>query len=59
MEKIFEQYGGVIITVIAIIALIALVTFFVSKSDSPVSKAFKDAVDAMTGKLSTAINVQQ
>lgn len=53
MEKIFEQYGGVIITVIAIIALIALVTFFVNKN-GPVNTAFKDAVTTMTDKLSSA-----
>lgn len=56
MEKIFEQYGGVIITVIAIIALIALVTFFVSK-DGAVNKAFNDAVTTMTGKLSSTFPV--
>lgn len=55
MEKIFEQYGGVIITVIAIIALIALVKFFVSK-DGAVNKAFNSAVTTMTDKLSTVIN---
>lgn len=56
MEKIFEQYGGVIITVIAIIALIALVTFFVSK-DGAVNKAFNSAVTTMTGKLSSTFPV--
>lgn len=55
MEKIFEQYGGVIITVIAIIALIALVTFFVSKNGA-VNKAFNSAVTTMTGKLSTTFS---
>lgn len=29
MEKIFEQYGGVIVTVIAIVALIVIVKFLV------------------------------
>ena len=56
MEKIFEQYGGVIITVIAIIALIALVTFFVSK-DGAVNKAFNSAVTTMTDKLSSTFPV--
>lgn len=56
MEKIFEQYGGVIITVIAIIALIALVTFFVKGDNAPVKKAFTDAVNSMTEKLSTTFS---
>lgn len=56
MEKIFEQYGGVIITVIAIIALIALVTFFVKGDNAPVKNAFTNAVTTMTDKLSTSFN---
>ena len=46
MEKIFEQYGGVIVTIIAIIALIAIVTFLVgSGENSVIGKKFGQLVD--------------
>ena len=43
MKEIFEQYGGVIITVVAIAALAALVTAIMGNGTSgPVYDAFKN-----------------
>jgi len=38
MEKIFEQYGGVIVTVIAIVALIVIVKFLVFGADGTIAE---------------------
>lgn len=46
MEKIFEQYGGVIVTIIAIIALIAIVTFLVGSGENSIlGRKFNDLID--------------
>lgn len=46
MKEIFEQYGGVIVTVIAIVALAALITGIMGGGSSgPVYDAFKNLID--------------
>lgn len=46
MKEIFEQYGGVIVTVIAIVALAALITGIMGGGSSgPVYEAFKNLID--------------
>lgn len=46
MKEIFEQYGGVIITVIAIVALAALITAIMGNGTSgPVYDAFKGLIE--------------
>lgn len=45
MKEIFEQYGGVIVTVIAIVALAALITAIMGNGNSgPVYEAFNSLI---------------
>lgn len=47
MKEIFEQYGGVLITVIAVLALIVVITFLIgTNGDSVVGGAFKDMIQS-------------
>ena len=57
MEKIFEQYGGVIVTVIAIIALIGIVTFLTKSSSSPLTSKITEAIGNLFTKGSSAITI--
>lgn len=46
MKEIFEQYGGVIVTVIAIVALAALITAIMGSGESgPVYDAFSGLIE--------------
>lgn len=46
MKEIFEQYGGVIVTVIAIVALAALITAIMGSGTSgPVYDAFEGLIE--------------
>ena len=62
MEKIFEQYGGVIVTVIAIVALIIIVKFLVWGTggfDSPnglLANQFNTIVTNLQTKYSNFLN---
>ena len=59
MEKIFEQYGGVIVTVIAIVALIGLVTFLVKGTNAPLTENITKAINDLFDKGTKAsITVQ-
>lgn len=52
MKEIFEQYGGVIVTVIAIVALAGLVTAIMGGGQSgPVYEAFKGLIDNFAGNV--------
>lgn len=44
MKEVFEQYGGVIITMVAIISLIAII-YALLQPDGVVYKAFVQALD--------------
>lgn len=49
MKEIFEQYGGVIVTVIAIVALAAMITAIMGSGNSgPVYNAFQGLIDNFT-----------
>ena len=49
MKEIFEQYGGVIVTVIAIVALAALITAIMGGGSSgPVYEAFANLIDGFS-----------
>ncbi|MGN0342760.1 MAG: hypothetical protein ACI4DO_08195 [Roseburia sp.] len=49
MKEIFEQYGGVIVTVIAIVALAAMITAIMGNGNSgPVYNAFQGLIDNFT-----------
>lgn len=43
MKEIFEQYGGVIVTVIAVMALIVIIQFLMSDS-GVISNAFQEII---------------
>ncbi len=43
MKEIFEQYGGVIVTVIAVMALIVIIQFLMSDT-GVISQAFQDII---------------
>lgn len=54
LKEIFEQYGGVIITVVAIAALAALVTAIMGNGTSgPVYDAFKNLIDNFGNNIGT------
>lgn len=46
MKEIFQEYGGVLITVVAILAVILVITAVVgSDATGPIGKAFSGLVD--------------
>ena len=46
MKEVFEQYGGVLIAIVAIVALLAIVHLFLQNGESGlVYRAFADAFD--------------
>jgi NAD(P)H-hydrate repair Nnr-like enzyme with NAD(P)H-hydrate epimerase domain len=54
LKEIFEQYGGVIITVVAIAALAALVTAIMGNGTSgPVYDEFKNLIDNFGNNIGT------
>ena len=55
MQKIFEEYGGVIVTVIAVVALIAIVTVLLADG-GVMSEAFNNIVTAFTNKADALVN---
>ena len=57
MEKIFEQYGGVIVTVIAIMALIGIVTYLTKSSSSPLTSKIIEAINKLFDEGQKAITV--
>ena len=54
MQKIFEEYGGVIVTVIAVVALIALVTMLM-REGGVIYNAFDTIIDTFIDKTNTLI----
>lgn len=47
MKEIFEQYGGVLITVVAVLALIVVITFLIgTNGDSAVGSAFQELIQS-------------
>ena len=51
MNKLFEEYGGVITTVIAIVALIGIVSLTIAGPNGGwVGNAFADVIDKLSGK---------
>lgn len=57
MQKIFEEYGGVIIVAIAIVALIAVVTLLVGgEGGGWIGDAFEGLITNFMNKTNTALN---
>ncbi|MEE1502921.1 MAG: hypothetical protein UGF89_01580 [Acutalibacteraceae bacterium] len=61
MQKIFEEYGGVIVVAIAIVALIAIVGLLTTGTDGGwIGTAFKSVVEKFVagaeGQLDTAFS---
>ena len=55
MEEIINQYGKIIITIVAIAAMVLVVTFLIkgdgsSVGDSVVAKLFQNMLNAFAGK---------
>lgn len=57
MEKIFEQYGGVIVTVIAIMALIGIVTYLTKSSSSPLTSKIIASINKLFDEGQKAITI--
>ena len=55
MQKIFEEYGGVIVTVIAVVALITLVTLLM-RDNGVLHDAFETIIGTFVNKTNTMIN---
>ncbi len=57
MQKIFEEYGGVIIVAIAIVALIAVVTLLVGgEGGGWIGNAFEGLINSFLTKTEGALN---
>ena len=57
MQKIFEEYGGVIVTALAIVALIGVVyLMFAGDGSGWMETAFKSVIDKFIAKASGAID---
>lgn len=56
MQKIFQEYGGVITTAMAIVALVSLIgIFFTADGDGWIDNAFHDVVDGFVNKVDEAV----
>lgn len=57
MQKIFEEYGGVIVTALAIVALIGVVyLMFSGDGKGWMEEGFKNVIDKFMGTASSAID---
>lgn len=60
MQKIFEEYGGVIVSAIAIVALIGVVTLLVGGTNGGwIGTEFKNLVDSFIGEANEKISAIQ
>ena len=58
MKEIFQEYGGVLITVVAILSVILVVTAVVgTNASSPVAKAFSDLISNFIEQANSNANI--
>ena len=56
MKEIFQEYGGIIITVVAILSIILVVTAVIgSDSNSVIGKAFGDLISGFLSQANSSI----
>ncbi|SFG15579.1 hypothetical protein SAMN04487761_10629 [Lachnospiraceae bacterium C7] len=54
MKEIFEQYGGVLITVVAILSVIAVIIFVIGQGrDSVIAQAFIGIINNFVNKANS------
>lgn len=59
MKEIFEQYGGVLITVVAVLAMVVLITALVgSDATSPIGEAFSSLIDTFIKKANSGAAIR-
>ena len=58
MKEIFQEYGGILITVVAILSVIAVISIVVGNdSSSPIAKAFTSIIDTFVDQASASANI--
>ena len=56
MKEIFQEYGGILITVVAILAIIVVITAVIgTDANSVMGKAFKDLITSFFKQAQTHI----
>lgn len=56
MKEIFQEYGGILITVVAILSIILVVTSVIgSDSNSVIGKAFSDLINGFLTQANSSI----
>ncbi len=56
MKEIFQEYGGILITVVAILSIILVVTAVIgSDSNSVIGKAFADLISGFLSQANASI----
>ena len=56
MKEIMEQYGGIIITLVAVISLIVIIVFLM-KTDGFIAEAFQDVVNTFFSAATEKIGI--
>lgn len=55
MKEIFQEYGGIIITIVAIIGLLAVVSLAIGGKDSALATAFSNLIETFISKANSAL----
>ena len=56
MKEIFQEYGGILITVVAILSIILVITAVIgSDADSIIGKAFNDLIQGFLAQANNSI----
>ncbi len=58
MKEIFQEYGGILITVVAILSVILVVTAVVgSDGNSVIGQAFTNLIDSFVAQADSSIGI--